>query len=497
MRRGGFIMKRLRHFVTFSAALLLIFLFFCFKTDAYAQDKVSKIDELVKTYYDCNQFTGSVLVAEGGKVIYKKGFGLANREWNIPNAPDTKFRLGSITKQFTSMLILQLAEQGKIDLEGKLSDYLPYYRTDTGSKITIHHLLTHSSGIPSYTSIPHFSEDISRDPYPVEEFVKQFCSGDLEFEPGSKFLYNNSGYFLLGAIIEAITGKTYADVLKEKIFAPLGMENSGYDRHDPIIPNRATGYSITFDGCLNAPYLDMSLPYAAGSLYSTVEDLYMWDQALYTEKLLSAKMKELLFTPYIQGYGYGWGIREKSLPDSEEKLTSISHGGGINGFNTWIERITEGKHLIVLLNNTPRARLEQMSDAIIRILYDKPYDLPKKSIAEAMYETWKEKDLQSAIKQYETLKKEHPEEYNFTATELNMLGYYLLRNAKRTEDAIEIFKLNLKSYPKYANGYDSLAEAYMILGKKDLAIKNYAKSLELDPNNTNAVEKLNELIKEK
>lgn len=497
MRRGGIIMKRFHHFVTFASLLFLIFLLFSLETEAYAKDKVSKIDELVKTYYDYKQFTGSVLVAEGGKVIYKKGLGMANREWNIPNEPDTKFRLGSITKQFTSMLILQLVEQGKIDLEGKLSDYLTYYRKDTGSRVTIHHLLTHSSGIPSYTSIPHFFEDISRDPYPVEEFVKKYCSGDLEFEPGSKFLYNNSGYFLLGAIIESVTEKSYEEVLKEKIFYPLGMKNSGYDRHDPIIPNRATGYSITFDGCLNAPYLDMSLPYAAGSLYSTVEDLYLWDQALYTEKLLSAKMKELLFTPHIQGYGYGWGIKEKSLPDSEEKLTSISHGGGINGFNTWIERIIDDKHLIVLLNNTPRVRLNLMGDAIIRILYDKPYDLPKKSIAEAMYKTWKEKDLQSAIKQYEVLKKEHPEEYNFTESELNNLGYYLLQNKKKAENAIEIFKLNIKVYPKYANGYDSLAEAYMISGNKNLAIKNYAKSLELDPNNTNPIEKLNEIIKKK
>lgn len=490
-------MKRFRHFVNFSVSLLLIILLSSFGTNASGQDKVSKIDELVKTYFDYRQFTGSVLVAEGGKVIYKKGFGLANREWNIPNTPDTKFRLGSITKQFTSMLILQLVEQGKIDLKGKLSDYLPYYRKDTGNQVTIHHLLTHSSGIPSYTSIPNFFEDISRDPYPVEDFVKKYCSGDLEFEPGSRFLYNNSGYFLLGAIIESVTEKPYEEVLKEQIFDPLGMNDSGYDRHSPIIPHRASGYSITFDGYLNAPYLDMSLPYAAGSLYSTVEDLYLWDQALYTEKLLSAKTKELLFTPYIQGYGYGWGIREKSLPDSEVKLTSISHGGGINGFNTWIERIIDDKQLIVLLNNTPRARLDQMSDAIIRILYDKPYDLPKKSTAEAMYKTWKEKDIQSAIKQYKLLKKEHSEEYDFSESELNMLGYYLLENKKKTEDAIEIFKLNLEVYPKYANGYDSLAEAYMQSGNKDLAIKNYAKSLELDPNNTNAVEKLNELIKEK
>ena len=269
-------MKRSWKFIIFSMVLSLVFILLAFRTDSHAQDKVSKIDALIQAYNDYGQFNGSVLVAEAGKVIYKKGFGLANREWNIPNKPDTNFRLGSITKQFTSMLILQLVEKGKIDLEGKLSDYISYYRKDTGGRVTIHHLLTHTSGIPSYTSIPNFFEEISRDPYPVEDFIKKYCSGDLEFEPGSKYVYNNSGYFLLGAIIEAVTGKTYEEVLKEKIFDSLGMKNSGYDRHEPITPNRAAGYSMTFDGYLNAPYLDMSLPYAAGSLYSTAEDLYLW-----------------------------------------------------------------------------------------------------------------------------------------------------------------------------------------------------------------------------
>ncbi len=490
-------MKRSKSYIIFSALLFLGFLLLSVQIHAYSQDKISKIDALIQAYNDLGQFNGTVLVAEGGKVIYKKGFGLANREWNIPNRPDTKFRLGSITKQFTSMLILQLVEQGKIDLQGKLSDYLPYYRKDTGSQVTIHQLLTHSSGIPSYTSIPNFFEEISRDPYPVEAFVKKYCSGDFEFEPGSKYLYNNSGYFLLGAIIEEITGKTYEGVLNEKIFHPLGMENSGYDRYGRIIPNRASGYANAFDGYTNAPYLDMSLPYAAGSLYSTVEDLYIWDQALYTEKMLPAEMKEHLFTPHIANYGYGWVIRQKSLPDSEKKLTSISHGGGINGFNTFIERLVDDKHLIVLLNNTPGANLGQMSDAIIRILYDKPYDLPKKSIAKVMFETSMEKDVKSAITQYEILKKDHPKDYNFGAQELNILGYYLLNEKKRIEDSIEIFKLNVKAFPKYAEAYDSLAEAYMMSGNKTLAIKNYAKSLELDPNNTNAIDKLNELFNKK
>ena len=175
---------------------LSIAIIFVFQYVAVAQDHAAKIQEFLATAHKYRQFNGSVLVAENGKIIYKGAYGQANMEWNIPNTPDTRFRLGSITKQFTATAILQLVEQGKIKLDAKLSDYLPDYRKDTGEKVTIHHLLTHTSGIPSYTSQPGFFQNVSRNPYKVDEFVKKYASGDLEFEPGSKFRYNNSGYFL-------------------------------------------------------------------------------------------------------------------------------------------------------------------------------------------------------------------------------------------------------------------------------------------------------------
>ena len=482
------------------AAFMAVLVFFFLSSPITAQNKAGQIDGLMKLYSDYGQFNGTVLVAENGKIIYKKGFGLAEMEWNIPNKPDTKFRLGSITKQFTSMLILQLVEEGKLSLEGKLSDYLSYYREDTGKKVNIHHLLTHTSGIPSYTNLPNFGREISRNPYPVEEFVKKFCSGDLEFEPGAKFSYNNSGYFLLGAVIEKTTGKTYEKVLEERIFQPLGMKNSGYDHYATIMTGRAAGYEQSLDGYTNAPYLDMSLPYAAGSLYSTVEDLYIWDQALYTDRLLPGKMKELLFKPHVQNpgsaYGYGWAVGKKKLPQSKREVSFVGHGGGINGFNTLIERYVDDKHLIVLLNNTGGTVLGEMSTAIGRILYGEPYDPPKKSIARTLYKTMREKNLEAALSQYRELKKASPQGYSFQPAELNRLGYALLQ-AEKIEDAIKVFQLNIEAYPEDANGYDSLAEAYAAKGEKSLAIKNYAKSLELDPNNANALEKLNQLIKEK
>jgi len=464
---------------------------------AVAQDKARKIDDLVARYYSYGQFNGAVLVADNGKVIYKKGIGLANMEWNIPNEPDTKFRLGSITKQFTATLILQLVEQGKIKLDGKVSDYLPDYRKDTGSRMTIHHLLSHTSGVPNYTAAPGFFENVSRNPFPVDDFVKKYASGDLEFEPGTKFNYSNSGYFLLGAIIEKVTGKPYEQVLQDKILNPLGMKNTGYDHFGTILNKRATGYVKTPRGYDNAPYLDMSIPYAAGSLYSTVEDLFLWDQALYGEKVLTAASKELMFKPNLENYGYGFGIRKASLGPNKIEVPVIEHNGGINGFSTTIVRLVGDKRLVVLLDNTSQGRyLDPMSLAITNILYDQPYESPKQSIAEALLKTVTDKDVSAAVRQYRELKATLAGDYDFREMELNTLGYRLLQ-MKKVAEAIEIFKLNVEAYPQAANTYDSLGEAYLTHGDKELAITNYKKSLELNPQNTGAARALAELTGER
>jgi len=476
----------------------LLFILCVLSTALDAQD-ITKIDTLISMYYDYGQFTGAVLVAKNGQVIFQKGYGLANREWNIPNEPNTKFRIGSITKQFTAMLIMQLVEEGNIKLDDKLTDYLLDYRRDTGDQVTIHHLLTHTSGIPSYTEEPNFFPDVSRDPYTVDEFIQSFCSGDLQFEPGSQFRYNNSGYFLLGAIIEKLTGKTYETVLQERILQPLNMADTGYDRHAPLIPNRASGYTRTFDGYVNAEYLDMSLPYAAGSMYATVEDLYLWDQALYTEKLLSKKYKEMMFKPHFPGlgghYAYGWTIRYLPVGTTADSVLTVSHGGGINGFNTLILRVVQPKHLVVLFNNTPGANLGGMAQGIINILYEQPFDPPKKSIARALHDVILQDGIESAIETYHELKAHQEEAYDFRERELNTLGYQLL-GSEKIDEAVAIFKLNVELFPESFNAYDSLGEVYFQKGEKELAIKNYAKSLDINPNNTNAIRMLNRMIEE-
>ena len=462
---------------------------------SFGQTKAEEVDKLLNLYHEYGKFNGSALVAEQGKVVYKKGVGMANMEWDIENSTDTKHRLGSITKQFTAMLILQLASEGKLDLQAPISDYLPDYPNGHNPQITTHHLLTHTSGIPNYTAFPGFFKDQSRDPYTPEEFVKKFEDEKLDFTPGEKFTYSNSGYFLLGVIIEKVSGKTYETMLQENIFTPLSMNDSGYDHHGEIIKNRATGYEMQGNEFVNSIYIDMSIPYAAGSLYSTVEDLYLWDQALYTNKMLSKEYMALYFKPYIPAWGnshyaYGWGVGKDVIGNTTDSIYTISHGGGINGFNTNISRSPSDKTLIVLLNNTGRAPLNQMTQSIRAILKGKSYDLPKKSVAYDVLGVIQSEGIEAGTAHYNKIK--DADNYDLNENEMNQIGYKLMGSDK-IEEALQVFKLNVEAFPKSSNVYDSYGEAFMKLGKNDQAIENYKKSIELNPGNQGGIDMLKKL----
>lgn len=487
-------MKSKSNYQSFKNATLVLFLILI-SSMSFAQSKVEQIDQLISTYEEYGKFNGSVLVSDQGKVIYKKGFGMANMEWDIPNQPNTKHRLGSITKQFTAMLILQLVAEGKLDLQEPITKYLPDYPKATSDIITTHHLLTHTSGIPNYTAFPKFMADESRNPYSPEEFVKTFDEKELDFAPGEKFSYSNSGYFLLGVIVEKLSGKTYEQMLQDNIFTPLNMNDTGYDNHGDILKNRATGYEKQGKNYMNSRYLDMSIPYAAGSMYSTVEDLYKWDQALYTTTLLPKEYMTMYFKPYIPAFGkahyaYGWGVGYAKIGKSNDSIYAIGHGGGINGFNTNISRATSDKSLIVLLNNTGGAPLNDMTRAIRGIMYGKEYDIPKKSVADAVLVVIEEKGIEAGIEYYNIIK--DSEDYNLSEREMNDIGYQLMGSDK-VEEASKVFQLIIEAFPKSSNAYDSLGESYMKLGKNDLAIENYRKSVELNPNNQNGIDFLKKL----
>ncbi|TQF15044.1 serine hydrolase [Myxococcus llanfairpwllgwyngyllgogerychwyrndrobwllllantysiliogogogochensis] len=462
---------------------------------AAAVSRKDSIDRLAAKYHELKQFNGALLVADEKGIILKKGYGPANFEWQIPVTPDTKFRIGSVTKQFTAAVILQLVNEGKVGLEDPITKHLTDYRQDTGARVTVTHLLNHTSGIPSYTSRPDFGEKVSRNPYKVTDFVKQFASGDLEFEPGSKYSYNNSGYFLLGAIIEKVTGKPYAQVLRERIFEPVGMKNTGYDVSSTILAKRASGYERNPDGYVNAAYLDMGLPYAAGSMYSTVEDLYLWDRALYGDKVLPAALKQKMFTPGLDDYGFGWNVAPTQLDDGKTKVATTSHGGGINGFSSFLIRVPEKKEVVIVLSNVGRGvRAQSLAVGVLSALYGVTPQTPLKPISEVVSASLAKGTATEAITQYKALKEKKPTEYFFGAGELNRVGYQLLQGG-RVPEAIEIFKLNVDQFPQDGNVHDSLGEAYIAHGDKALAASSYRRSLELDPTNTNAEKVLKEIEK--
>ncbi len=326
-----------------------------------AQEFATKASAYIDSYIRDGQFSGTVLVVKDGKPLLRKGYGLANREWNIPNTPETRFRLGSITKQFTAAAILRLAEQGKLSLDDPISKYYPEAPA-AWEKITIHHLLNHTSGIVSYTGLPDFFQKQSMIARKPAEIVKLTQDKPLEFEPGSKMKYNNTGYILLGYVIEKVSGAPYDEYLRRTLFEPLGLKDTGYDWNNAVIARRASGY--TPDG-KHAAYLDMSLPYAAGSLYSTVDDLARWAEALESGKVVSEESYAKMTTPYFNQYGYGL-VMEKI-----EDHAVVGHGGGINGFNTMLLRARNDGLTVAVLANQNGPAADRMGKDLAALYFGK------------------------------------------------------------------------------------------------------------------------------
>ncbi len=344
-RRGGFVLR--------PGALVLAVLILGLAAPAAESDLASRSGEYLSAEAKAGRFSGSALIARDGKVLFSQGYGFANAEHEVPNTPQTKFRLGSVTKQFTSMAIMMLQERGKLSVQDSVTNYVPDC-PDAWRDITLHHLLTHTAGIPNLTTFPDYRETMTL-PSPVASTVARFKNRPLEFKPGERFKYSNSGYILLGYIIELVSGGSYEEFLRRSIFEPLKMADSGYDHNELVLKHRASGYAREGGALRNAPYQDMSIPHGAGALYSTTEDLLRWDQALYTEQLVSRKTIEVLFTPEKNRYACGWTVGEQF------GRREVSHGGQINGFSSFIARYPEDKVCIVLLCNFERTMLRKTS----------------------------------------------------------------------------------------------------------------------------------------
>jgi CubicO group peptidase (beta-lactamase class C family) len=334
----------------------------------------ARLDSVVDAYARAGAFTGVVAIGDHGRMVYQAVRGDADREWQVPLSPDAVFRIGSATKQFTAALVLTLVEEGRVRLDGRVADYLPDYPRPQGERITLHHLLTHTSGIPDYVGRDDFFRVSAPAPHTPADLIARFAGLPLEFEPGSRWSYSNSNYVLLGAIVERVTGESYAQALRARITGPLGLRDTGVDADSALLPRRVRAYFAEGGTVMNAPHVDASSAFGAGFLHATARDLLAWDAALaegrpFRDPATAAK----LVTPYVAtgtplgGYGYGWFIGPQTLGGRTVRV--VQHGGTISGFVTGFWRIPEDHLAVVVLANTRAAETTGLVGALADALY--------------------------------------------------------------------------------------------------------------------------------
>ena len=452
-------------------SVLFLFSFQLFNAQNLTAQKAEKIDTLFEQLYKNGQFNGTVLVAENGKILHKGAYGYGDYAAKRKLEIGSPCYLASVSKQFTTMAIMQLKEKGKLNYENKLGEYFP--EIEYAKNVTIRQMMQHTSGVANHYSLGIYKPGLTNENV-VEALLKQ---KELDFNPGDENRYSNGAYVLLSMIVAKISGQSFPVYMEENIFAPLNMDATlVYEKNTPEIKNRAIGYTPAWT--LEDYEI---LTTGAGGMYSTVEDLLKWDQALYSEKLISQKSLEEAFTSAKLNdgsetdYGFGWGIDENN---NGGKI--VNHSGSLNGFRTFIERDLEKRWTIILLTNNGSSYLSSILNTLRNIKNGEEYGMPKINMEDYMHRLIGKVGVEKAMEIYEMKWRKNNGEYNMAEDQLNRLGYFYM-GEKDFETAIAIFKRNAKSYPDSFNTYDSLAEAYM-----ENSIFNYKKSLELNPGNENA-----------
>jgi CubicO group peptidase (beta-lactamase class C family) len=451
----------------------------------FSQNADYKINELISAYAENGQFNGTILVKKGKNIIYSNAFGLANREWNIPNSIDSKFLAGSVGKSITAFMTLILVNDGLIDLNATINDYIPDYSGPGKNKATIHQMLTHTSGIPDHGAIPNLSKKLVRWTYNTDQYLALIKDLNLKFEPGRSFAYSGIAYNLLAIICEKVSKKDFSDLLKERLFIPLGMNNSKHDKNLDIDFKRAYGYEYhLLEGYMNPSYIDMSLIKGSGCILTTVGDLAKFnDECFNTQKLLSKDLYKKIFTRYVkdwQYYGYGWWITDRVV--GHDTLTLISHGGSTDGYKAYSTRIlNDSIDIILFQNNYYRTELGVKFDyaitsEIIDILHGKEYYLPKKSIAKDIGFIIGQNGIDAAIEKYHILKND--KDYFIDENEFNQLGKELNQNYGMSNESSKIYALAIHEYPdsfilNYSYG-ELLSE-----NKNEKALDYYRKCIDL------------------
>jgi CubicO group peptidase (beta-lactamase class C family) len=338
--------------------------FVAFVAGSRAADASARMEEIVQQHVAAEQFTGAVLVAQRGAVLFDRAYGPANREWDILNTPTTHFRIGSITKQFTAVTLLLLEERGKLKLTDAVSMHLPNAPA-AWSTITLHHLLTHTSGIPNITSDPEFIL-WKNQPATPQQMVGRFRDRPLDFAPGDRHAYSNSNYLVLGLIVEKITGRRFGEFLRENVLDPLSLNNTGLDSNLEILPRRASGYVRRGGQFFNAPYTDMTVPQAAGAMYSTIHDLWRWAEAIFHDRLLSPASRAKLLTPEKDNYALGVRVTVT------QGRRMIDHGGSIAGFSSMLAHYPDEAVTVVVLSNLSTRSTADLARQLAAATFGRP-----------------------------------------------------------------------------------------------------------------------------
>jgi len=346
---------------------LLIITVICGFHDASGQRQIDqKIAALIAKSVDLYRFNGSILVSKNGKIVFEKGYGYQDIQNKIQNTPNTIFQVGSATKQFTASVVLKLVELQKLSLDDKISIYFPGLKR--GNEITIKNLLTHTSGLSEIFRDTSFNKENKARPISKEKLLSYFIDKPLYFNPGTQYSYCNSGYILLGLIIEKVSGKTYEQNVRDYILKPLKMLHTGFDYGGLKSKNKALGYTrFSRTGSTSSMPWDSTATYSAGSLYSTIHDLYLWHKGLLNNKVITKKSLAEAYTPFLEGYGLGCFI------DTIYRKKVISHGGNIEGFTSYFGRIEEDNVCVILLNNIYNREIESIGTSVLAILYNKPF----------------------------------------------------------------------------------------------------------------------------
>jgi CubicO group peptidase (beta-lactamase class C family) len=462
------------------------------------QETARRIEALVSAYAAAGHFNGCVLVARGDEVLCRGAFGPANREWPVALTPDTRFMIGSLSKAFTAVAALQLVQEGRLSLETRLAECLPELPSEQGERITIRHLLTHTSGLGHYGQVPEFEASLERLHHSPAEMIKYVGGIGLLFEPGARFGYSSFGYDLLAYVCERREGRPFSEVLRQRIFSPAGLTRTTLADFRSLDDRRASGYEYDLvSGYQNATFVDSSNLVGAGGIQSTVDDLHRWVQALVQGRLLGEPWRTEAFRPQAavdanRAYGYGWFV--STNPDGEAK--ELSHTGSTNGFNSLISLSPGDGQLVVLLSNVRsnllggnrRYKLATLKDDILSTLKRRAGPQPQASAVMQISRGVSATGAVGAVEAYRRLKRERAAEHYFDELELNSLGLQLCFRAGRCRDAIEILALNIEEHPNSYNVYDSMGYVLRKEGRIAEALEVFRKGIAVFNAHANANE---------